>query len=62
MRIMHEGSGGRDVPYFRISVDGKDSFTAVGILSSDKALTHIDMSDDYFNQFTMKIEWENNNM
>ena len=44
---MDAGSGGRNRPYFRISVPGKSSLTLDGILSDDKFLTHIDLVDGY---------------
>jgi hypothetical protein len=50
VRIMNEGSGGRGQPYFRVSIDGKGSYTIDGGISSDRALTHIDMSDFYLDQ------------
>ena len=49
---MNEGSGGRTSPYFRVSIDGKGSLTLDGVLSTDRAFTHIDMSDDYLQQIT----------
>ncbi len=51
-RIMNEGSGGRSQPYFRVSIDGKGSYTLDGLMSSDRALTHIDMSNSYMDQIT----------
>ncbi len=42
---MDAGSGGRDKPYFRISIDGKGSLTAEGYFSNDPALTHIDIDN-----------------
>jgi len=56
IRIMNEGSGGRPNPYFRVSIDGKGSLTLDGTLSNDKALTHIDMTDDFLNQITDMIK------
>jgi hypothetical protein len=50
VRVMNEGSGGRTEPYFRVSIDGKGSYTLDGKLSNDKGLTHIDMSNDYLKQ------------
>lgn len=47
---MNEGSGGRSQPYFRVSIDGKGSYTLDGVISSDRALTHIDMSNFYLDQ------------
>ncbi|MNK81799.1 tRNA(Glu)-specific nuclease WapA precursor [compost metagenome] len=52
VRIMNEGSGGRSEPYFRVSIDGKGSFTLDGKLTNDKGLTHINMSDDFLKQIT----------
>ncbi len=45
VRIMDKGSGGRDKPYFRVSVNGKGSITLDGKISNDRALTHIDITD-----------------
>ena len=50
VRIMNEGSGGRGKSYFRVSIDGKGYVTLVGVISSDRALTHIDMTDDYLDE------------
>ena len=47
---MEAGSGGRDSPYFRVSIDGKGSLTLHGVISSDGALTHINLTDDYLKQ------------
>lgn len=55
VRIMNEGSGGRTQPYFRVSIDGKGSYTLDGLLSSDRALTHIDMTDSFLGQITKII-------
>ncbi|MBI6871807.1 hypothetical protein [Clostridium aciditolerans] len=44
---MEAGSGGRKNPYFRVSINGKGSLTPEGRLSNDKALIHIDFSDNY---------------
>lgn len=52
---MDEGSGGRSAPYFRVSIDGKDSLTLDGVLSSDRALTHIDLTDNYLEQITNMV-------
>lgn len=41
IRIMQEGSGGRPNPYFRVSVDGKGSYTLEGQLSNNKGVTHV---------------------
>lgn len=45
IRIMDGASGGRGKPYYRISIDGKGSLTPEGIISSDRGLTHIDLSE-----------------
>ena len=50
--MMNEGSGGRSQPYFRVSIDGKGSYTLDGLMSSDRALTHIDMTNSYLDQIT----------
>ena len=55
VRIMDEGSGGRSAPYFRVSIDGKGSLTLDGVLSSDRALTHIDLTDNYLEQITNMV-------
>ena len=55
VRIMNEGSGGRTQPYFRVSIDGKGSYTLDGLLSSDRALIHIDMTDSFLEQITKII-------
>lgn len=55
VRIMNEGSGGRTKPYFRVGIDGKGSLTLDGVLSNDRGLTHIDMTDDYLEQITNMI-------
>lgn len=52
IRIMNAGSGGRTKPYFRVSRDGKGSYTLSGKISKDKGLTHIDMNSNYKNQIT----------
>lgn len=52
VRLMNAGSGGRSKPYFRVSVDGKGSYTLNGNLSSDKSLTHINMSSSYSSQIS----------
>ncbi|MCL6457003.1 MAG: hypothetical protein K6T85_03265, partial [Gorillibacterium sp.] len=57
VRIMNEGSGGRSQPYFRVSIDGKGSFTLDGKLSNDKGLTHIDMNDNYFKQIIEIVKY-----
>lgn len=61
---MNEGSGGRTSPYFRVSIPDKCPRTIDGTISSDRGLTHIDMSDDAINQITKMIEnikGDNNN-
>ena len=55
VRIMDEGSGGRSAPYFRVSIDGKGSLTIDVVLSSDRALTHIDLTDNYLEQITNMV-------
>ncbi len=55
IRIMNQGSGGRKSPYFRMSIDGKGSLTLDGVLSNDRALTHIDMTDGYLQQIRNAI-------
>ncbi|MGO5136354.1 hypothetical protein ACTQ31_06395 [Clostridium butyricum] len=55
VRVMNEGSGGRANPYYRVSIDGKGSLTLDGTLSSDRGLTHIDMTDDYLSQIENTI-------
>jgi hypothetical protein len=52
VRIMGEGSGGRGNPYYRVSIDGKGSLTSEGIISSDRGLTHIDLSENSLNEIT----------
>jgi hypothetical protein len=55
VRIMNEGSGNRADPYFRVSIDGKGSLTLDGTLSSNRELTHIDLTNEYINQITNMI-------
>ncbi|WP_155970701.1 hypothetical protein [Streptococcus ruminantium] len=55
VRIMNSGSGGREKPYFRVSVDSKGSFDINGDLSSDRGLTHIDVSQDSLKQIQQII-------
>lgn len=52
---MNAGSGGRSQPYLRVSIDRKGSYTLDGLLSSDRALTHIDMTDSFLEQITKII-------
>ena len=52
VRIMDEGSGGRGTPYYRISIDGKGSLTLEGTISSDRGLTHIDLSENSMTEIT----------
>jgi hypothetical protein len=52
VRIMDEGSGGRGKPYYRVSIDGKGSLTPEGIISSDRGLTHIDLSENSLSEIT----------
>ena len=50
VRIMNAYSGGRTKPYFRAGVPGKGCFTLQGKLSDDRALTHIDLTENYLEQ------------
>lgn len=52
VRIMDEGSGGRGKSYYRVSIDGKGSLTSEGIISSDRGLTHIDLSENSMSEIT----------
>lgn len=52
---MNEGSGGRVNPYYRVSISGKGSLTLDGTLSSDRGLTHIDITDNYLKQIVNMI-------
>lgn len=52
VRIMNEGSGGRGKPYYRVSIDGKGSLTPEGIISSDRGLTHIDLSENSMSEIS----------
>jgi hypothetical protein len=45
---MNAGSGGREAPYWRLSVEGKQAFTRAGTPSTDPALIHIDVDGDSF--------------
>lgn len=55
VRIMNTGSGGRAKPYFRVSIDGKGSYTIKGKLSGDKGQTHIDLGDNFLSQITKMV-------
>ncbi|MEM7174233.1 MAG: hypothetical protein AAF380_03205, partial [Bacteroidota bacterium] len=44
IRLMNKGSGQREVPYFRISINEKGAFNVLGKLCGDKKLTHIDIN------------------
>ena len=52
VRIMNEGSGGRGKPYYRVSIDGIGSLTPESIISSDRCLTHIDLSENSMSEIT----------
>lgn len=52
---MNTGSGGRAKPYFRVSIDGKGSYTIKGKLSWDKGQTHIDLGDNFLSQITKMV-------
>jgi RHS repeat-associated protein len=56
VRIMNEGSGNRSNPYFRVSIDGKGSLTLEGAISNDRALTHIDLTNNYLKQIKTMIK------
>ena len=55
VRIMNSGSGGRVMHYFRVSIDGLGSLTLNGIISADRALTHIDLGPDFLNQIIQMV-------
>ncbi|MHB1685218.1 MAG: RHS repeat-associated core domain-containing protein [Bacilli bacterium] len=44
IRVMQEGSGGRPNPYFRVSIDGRGSYMLEGQVSSNRGITHIDLT------------------
>jgi hypothetical protein len=46
VRLMNAGSGGRPNAYFRVSIDGKGSFTMMGQISEDRLLTHVDINSE----------------
>jgi RHS repeat-associated protein len=48
LRVMNAGSGGRETPYWRLSVEGKQAFTRAGTPSTDPALIHIDVDGNSF--------------
>lgn len=56
VRVMEAGSGGRNKPYFRVSIDGKGSLTLDGKISNDRSLTHIDITDDALKQIDIMIK------
>ncbi len=56
VRVMEAGSGGRNKPYFRVSIDGKGSLTLDGKISNDRSLTHIDITDDALEQIDKMIK------
>lgn len=45
VRIMEAGSGNRSLPYFRVSVAERSALNLQGEFSSDRALTHFDITD-----------------
>lgn len=49
---MNDGCGGRSKLYYRVSIDGKGSLTPDGIISSDRGLTHIDLSENSLSEIT----------
>lgn len=53
---MEAGSGGRNEPYFRVSIDGKGSLTLEGKVSNDRSLTYIDITDDALKQIDIMIK------
>ena len=53
IRIMKEGGGRTN--YYRISVPGKEAFTRGGKVSTDRALTHIDISRSSFNEIVSVV-------
>ncbi len=55
IRVMNAGSGGRSSAYFRVSVGNKGTLTLDGKLSSDMALTHIDLTENYLEQIQNMI-------
>jgi len=56
VRVMEAGSGGRNEPYFRVSIDGKGSLTLDGKISNDRSLTHIDITEDALKQIDIMIK------
>jgi len=61
IRIMGAGSGGRNLPYFRVSISGLSSLTLEGALSNDPLLTHIDLNSDFLRQIIHMIDTFMNN-
>lgn len=55
VRVMDAGSGGREKPYFRVSIENKGSMTLEGELSNRADLTHIDMTDTYLEQMKQML-------
>ena len=41
IRVMNQGGGRSN--YYRVSIEGKEAFTKTGEVSTDRALTHIDI-------------------
>jgi hypothetical protein len=60
VRVMKAGSGGRAADYYRISIDGKGPLTSEGIISSNRAETHMDLNqnsaEDIMNTISKYIE------
>ncbi len=54
LRVMAEGGGRQN--YWRLSVSGKGAFTREGLTSSDKALTHIDVTRESFDDILRVIQ------
>jgi hypothetical protein len=55
LRMMHPGSGGREVAYWRMSIDGKQALTRTGESSMDPKLTHIDIDEGSFDDIMRLI-------
>ncbi len=55
-KVMEAGSGGRNKPYFRVSIDGKGSLTRDGKIFNDRSLPHIDITDDALKQIDIMIK------
>lgn len=56
IRIMDAGSGGRDKPYIKIGIDGKQSFNRYGYPSNNPAEIHIDLDSISIQELIMLIE------